>query len=112
MAGCEFLDKSANLEMKTIVVLSGLMFLFFLLGSVCNWWCLLRALPGKRKGSGLPLIPGILGAIALLIAPSGSELFHWHSFWWMPPFVDVGCVPWSVYCIYYFTIKRPGKHKN
>ncbi len=92
--------------MKAIAVLAGLMFLVFILGTIGNWWRLVRALVGQRKGSGLPIIAGALGTISLLIAPTESDLSRWHSFWWVPLLIDVGCVPWAIYCIGFFMLKR------
>lgn len=94
---------------KILAFVSGLMFLAFVFWALGNWWRLIRALAGKRKGSGLPIIPGLLGAIALLIAPSTNDIARWHSFWWVPLFVDVGCVPWLIYFIWVSFTKRTGK---
>ena len=91
-----------------MTLLSGLLFLIFILGALGHLWRLIWALLGKKKSSGLLLIPGIFGMMALWIAPIQSDLFRWHSYWWIPPFADVGCVPWLIYYVC-LKIKQPRK---
>jgi len=93
--------------LKSILTfVAGLMFIasvFWILG---NWWAVIRGVIRKPKGSGLPIIPGVLGAVALLIAPPQNDIFRWHSYWWVPLLVDVGCVPWLIYHICFALKKR------
>jgi hypothetical protein len=64
----------------------------FGIGSLCitagNWWIVRR-----QRGSLLPLIGGILGILALLIAPSAAL----NRVWWLPAVIDVGSAPFLVW---------------
>ena len=82
------------------------MFLIFILGSIGNWSRLIRAMLGHRKGSGIPIVFGVIGAISIFAAPANYDLARWHSFWWVPLFIDVGCVPWLVYFVWFLVKKR------
>jgi hypothetical protein len=65
-----------------------------------NWWIALR-----RGGSLVPLIGGVLGILALFIAPS-SALNRW---WWSPAMIDVGSAPllaWTVLWASWQVVKR------
>lgn len=87
-----------------IDIISGILFWIFALGAIGNCSRLLRGIFGHRRGSGLPIIFGALGTISLAIAPAGTDLSRWHSFWWMPLFIDVGCIPWLLY--YILTLRK------
>ena len=95
---------------KLLAFASGLMFLAFVFWALGNWWRLIYLLTGKRKRIGLPIIPGLLGAVALLIAPSTNDIARWHSYWWIPLFADVGCVPWLIYYVW-FSVKNRHRHE-
>ncbi len=91
---------------ETLIIVSHILILIFALGALGNWWRFIRGLFGHRKGSALPILPGLIGAVALAIAPAQSDIAQWKSFWWLPLFIDVGCIPWAVFCLIYFARKR------
>lgn len=96
---------------EMLIIASHLLFAIFVFGGIANLWMLVRGLFGSRKGSGIPLVPGLLGMTALLIAPEQSDIAHWKPFWWMPLVADVGCVPWLLICLSSFAKHRWRKDK-
>ena len=69
-----------------VVLFGGL----FLVSATFNNALLVHGFLGRKEGpSGIPLIGGIAGAIALLIAPVDGVA----RFWWVPLFADYGCLP-------------------
>ena len=56
-----------------------------------NLWVAFGGLFKKRKQfqSFVPLIGGILGVVGVMLLP----IPRWHIFWWLPLFIDLGCVP-------------------
>lgn len=51
---------------------------------------------GREPGSVVPLVGGILGAVALLTWPSGAV----RAFWWVPFIVDLGSIPLLLICVH------------
>ena len=97
-----------NIINEILTFVSGLMFLIFA-SVVFGWlWALICVIFGRRLvGTIIPLVPGIIGTLSLLIAPPGSDLSEWRSFWWVPLFADLGCVPWLIhFCVSSLLRKR------
>ena len=57
--------------------------------SVLNWLCVVQGLRGRSTSSWIPLLGGVLGAVACVIAPDGA-LRH---LWWVPLLADFGSAP-------------------
>ncbi|MCC7000050.1 MAG: hypothetical protein IT370_35955 [Deltaproteobacteria bacterium] len=53
-----------------------------------NWACLVRRWSGKRAPSWIPLVGGVLGLLALTVAPGAPV----SRLWWVALLVDGGCV--------------------
>lgn len=73
--------------------------ILFVILSVCslgftaaNGFVLVAFLKRRQGGSMIPLLGGLTGLAATLLAP-------WHSvrqFWWLPLFIDAGTFYWLV----------------
>lgn len=76
-------------------------FLFFVLSALCVWVVVgnaatvLAAWFAKRGGSLAPLIGGLSGMLALLIAPIPG----WRAWWWVPLVLDLGSLPLLLACL-------------
>lgn len=55
---------------------------------VLNWQYPVRYAISGKAGSAVPLVGGLLGAVACLILPAASGL---RGYWWLPLIIDVGC---------------------
>jgi hypothetical protein len=82
---------------------------FLLLSALCvwvsllNWWVVIAyVLWRRRSGSWLPFIGGLFGAGALLFGPF-SELSSW---WWVPLFLDWGCLPGFTFTLLWLGMKK------
>jgi len=69
--------------------IAALLLLSFALCSVANISIIIECVVRRRFVSRIPLVGGIAGAAALLIAPIPA--LHW--WWWSPLLLDVGCLP-------------------
>lgn len=69
----------------------------FLIFSLFNAWVVWREVALKR-GIGLtfaPLMGGLMGLVALFVCPLEGVL----AFFWVPLILDVGTVPYLLYCM-------------
>jgi len=98
-----------NFTNEVLILMSHVLFGFFVLGAVGNWWKLIFAIAGRRRGSGLPLVPGVLGCVGLLIAPEGSDIVQLKSVWMLPIFVDPGGVIWIAVSMWHWLRNRKSK---
>ena len=88
-----------------MIVLRWLIFsiLVFIGGSaiLANWLIALRP-----RGSHIPIIGGVIVAIAVILAPWDAL----RSLWWVPLIVDLGCAPMLLltgsYWTWYWLSKR------
>ncbi len=53
-----------------------------------NWACLVRGWAGRRAPSWIPFVGGVLGVLALTVAPGVPV----RRLWWVALLVDGGCV--------------------
>jgi hypothetical protein len=72
-------------------IASGTLILFSLWVITAHFWIALSGLFKKRKSreSLVPFAGGLAGMIGMLVLPVDGV----HSFCWIPPVVDLGCVP-------------------
>lgn len=72
-------------------VISSILFALFLWISFGNLWISFRSMffRGARRESLLPLVGGILGALAIFISP----MAHARKYWWIALLTDIGCGP-------------------
>ncbi|REK09016.1 MAG: hypothetical protein DWQ37_19335 [Planctomycetota bacterium] len=67
---------------------------------VGNWYGVIHACVTKRSFSSLPILGGLLGALAFL----AFETLR--PFWWVPLVADIGCVPVLALTLLYLTTRR------
>jgi hypothetical protein len=70
-------------------IISGILLAASLWCIVGNYWIAFSCFVTKKSATAIPFVGGILGMIGLLLLPSPG----WSQFWWVPPIVDLGCVP-------------------
>lgn len=58
-----------------------------------NYSLVISSVVWKRKGSGVPFIAGISGALALALSDLGALKY----FWWVPPILDPYGLPMLVF---------------
>ena len=56
----------------------------------------------------VPFIGGILGCMAVILVP----LNGFGSYWWIPLFVDIGCVPFVLLAPVFFIMRYARKKKR
>ncbi len=83
-----------------------LMFLWIALANAVIFWE--GAILKKRTASTAGLLGGILGMIGLLVLPWSTGKHGW----WLPLFLDLGCVPWLTYQLLYFLFDALRKPKH
>ena len=84
----------------------GALFLGFLFLAVTHGVWILRAIILKKKvPSFVPLVGGVMGALALLLVPLPGA----SRFWWVPLFADFGSIPlilWTAVWHAFFRLRR------
>jgi len=60
---------------------------------VMNWFIAYHGIFNQRRASSVPILGGLFLAIGLATMPTETSF----TFWWLPFFVDWGCVPMFVY---------------
>lgn len=85
-----------------------LLLLFFVAGTACNYNIIIQWYTKKKTASFLPIVSGLFGMIGLLIIPLEGA----RAWFWVPPVVDVGCVPLLVCTAIDQTIRRFHKSKH
>jgi hypothetical protein len=89
------------------LILLSMAWLFFAGGAVTNFSVLrasLKARPGDRVPSGIPIIPGVVGSLAVFftfpaLAAYGIDV-PWPWLWiLLPLFLDVYCLGWIFFTI-------------
>jgi len=91
--------------MLTVWVISIFLFINFTWIATCNLWIVLHYYFRMKHGSLIPGVGGIIGVLAIIMAP--LEAFK--HYWWIPLFVDIGCIPLLIITIVFFF---RGKHKK
>lgn len=56
---------------------------------IMNWMIVAHWILYRRHSSSAPLVGGTLAAIGILVVPNSNV----HAFWWVPLFLDWGCIP-------------------
>jgi len=79
----------------------------FLWLSLLNWHALIRQTMGRPSPSWVPLLGGVLGVLALWIAP-GQDL---DRFLWVPLVVDGGCAPGFLLTLFWYLVHRGNRSK-
>ncbi len=83
--------------------LSGVFALVFIISAIGNGVILFLATIMKRKDQSLiPLVGGIFGVLFLLVVPIQGAANRW----WIPLFVDLGCVPNVIYAFAYLVFSK------
>ena len=83
-------------------IIAGLLGAVFTYLAVGNLYLVLKPLFGRKPESWIPLIGGVSGTLACLIAPS-IEIRAW---WWLPLLLDFGTLPGSVWTGVYLLWRR------
>lgn len=65
--------------------------------SAANGYVLVAFLKQRQGGSMIPLLGGLAGLAAAMLAPWP----YVHQFWWLPLFLDAGTFCWLVMTIFY-----------
>ena len=83
--------------------------LAFLLGAVFVWLATLNAtvvwqggFRRKKTSSWIPLVAGVCGSLALVVAPL-PQASRW---WWIPLILDWGSIPGLLFTLGYFLFVR------
>ncbi|MGH8736928.1 MAG: hypothetical protein ACREU5_01520 [Burkholderiales bacterium] len=86
------------------LILASMLWLFFGFGAVVNfhvWRAWRKAKVGERVPSGIPFLPGLFGAIAMLLTlPAAARWLGWQPGGWgvallvLPLVLDVYCLGW------------------
>jgi len=82
-------------------IISCLLLAFSALAILANGQNLIQKLRGKRVGSFALIVGGAFGAIGFLMLPVQS----FHKWWWIPPVLDFGSLPYFVLSAW-FSIKE------
>jgi hypothetical protein len=83
---------AATLGLVSIVIIAG------------NWRAFVRRMQ-RKSISWVPLVGGVVGAAALLIAPSDAL----HAWWWLPLLFDWGSIPGITHALVMLALRRPRK---
>lgn len=57
----------------------------------------------EKTGSWIPLLGGVLGAIALLLIPAAAV----NRWWWILLLLDWGCLPGFLYTAFWYLSAKP-----
>jgi hypothetical protein len=80
---------------------SALLILIGAISMYANWKMVICHFRFKSRGSMIPVIGGLCAGFGFLAAPSPTISF----FWWLPPFIDPGCIPMVVAALGYVAWK-------
>jgi hypothetical protein len=83
-------------------IVSSILFLFFAFIAFFNAVNFLRGIRGARASSSVPLVGGVLGAIALSIMPWPAA----NRWWWLPLLLDYGCAPLLTFIVVWILFRR------
>jgi hypothetical protein len=75
--------------------IAGVLLVLFLAGAIFNLVSIIRRGRGEKFPSIVPLLPGLVGALGVRLLPIPHPA--WLS--WLPPVLDVGCLPLLVFGI-------------
>lgn len=70
----------------------------------CNWWILIRSRMGaygERHVSMFPVIGGLFGFLGMASLGGG-----WVAWSWIPPVIDLGCLPAIVGALWHVATHR------
>lgn len=94
--------------MSLVYIVSIVLILFSLYIIVMNWCGELAPLFGRKRGSWVPLVGGLLGALGFAIAP-WNEL---RRLWYVPLLVDWGSLPGVLFTIFYYLVLRGSRKEK
>lgn len=89
-------------------VISSVLFVVFLVCAAGNGVGVIIGRVRNRSFSVVPFVGGVSGVLGCVIAPSKAV----NRYWWIPPLVDLGCIPLLVVLAIYFARKLFAKHNN